>query len=48
MKSDYFRLLARDPDVLEARTRTDKDIFYNPDAACRAPSASWLLRRPRA
>ena len=32
VKSDYFRLLARDPDVLEARTRTDKDIFYNPDA----------------
>jgi alkylhydroperoxidase domain protein len=32
IKSDYFRLLARDPDVLEARTRTDKDIFYNPDA----------------
>ena len=32
LKSDYFRLLARDPDVLEARTRTDKDIFYNPDA----------------
>jgi len=31
VKSDYFRLLARDPDVLEARTRTDKDIFYNPD-----------------
>lgn len=30
-KSPYFRLLARDPDVLEARTRTDKDIFYNPD-----------------
>ncbi len=29
-KSDYFRLLARDPDILEARTRTDKDIFYNP------------------
>jgi alkylhydroperoxidase domain protein len=28
-KSDYFRLLARDPEVLEARTRTDKDIFYN-------------------
>ena len=27
-----FRLLARDPDALEARTRTDKDIFYNPDA----------------
>lgn len=32
VKSPYFRLLARDPDVLEARTRTDKDIFYNPDA----------------
>src|SRR6187549_932610 len=32
VKSAYFRLLARDPDVLEARTRTDKDIFYNPDA----------------
>ena len=28
-KSEYFRLLARDPDILEARTRTDKDIFYN-------------------
>lgn len=28
-KSPYFRLLARDPDVLAARTRTDKDIFYN-------------------
>ena len=32
IKSAYFRLLARDPDVLEARTRTDKDIFYNADA----------------
>ena len=32
IKSPYFRLLARDPDALEARTRTDKDIFYNPDA----------------
>jgi len=31
-RSPYFRLLARDPDVLEARTRTDKDIFYNTDA----------------
>ena len=31
-KSNYFRLLARDPDALGARTRTDKDIFYNPDA----------------
>lgn len=28
-KSSYFRLLARDPDVLGARTRTDRDIFYN-------------------
>ncbi|MGA3006160.1 MAG: alkylhydroperoxidase domain protein, partial [Acetobacteraceae bacterium] len=28
-KSAYFRLLAHDPDILEARTRTDKDIFYN-------------------
>jgi alkylhydroperoxidase domain protein len=28
-KSDYFRLLARDPEVLGARTRADKDIFYN-------------------
>lgn len=32
VKSPYFRLLARDPDALEARTRTDKDIFYNVDA----------------
>jgi alkylhydroperoxidase domain protein len=31
-KSPYFRLLARDPGVLEARTRTDKDIFYNSEA----------------
>ena len=28
-KSPYFRLLVRDPEVLEARTKTDKDIFYN-------------------
>jgi alkylhydroperoxidase domain protein len=28
-KSAYFRLLARAPDILEARTRSDKDIFYN-------------------
>ena len=32
VKSPYFRLLARDPDALEARTLTDKDIFYNSDA----------------
>ena len=31
-KLPYFRLLARDPDALRARTMTDKDIFYNPDA----------------
>ena len=31
-KSAYFRLLARDPDILGARTRTDKDIFYNTSA----------------
>ena len=30
--SPYFMLLARDPDILGARTRTDKDIFYNPEA----------------
>ncbi|MEJ5143139.1 alkylhydroperoxidase domain protein [Gluconobacter albidus] len=28
-KSPYFRLLARDPEILGARTRSDKDIFYN-------------------
>ncbi|MFT8345466.1 MULTISPECIES: alkylhydroperoxidase domain protein [Gluconobacter] len=28
-KSPYFMLLARDPRVLGARTRSDKDIFYN-------------------
>jgi alkylhydroperoxidase domain protein len=28
-KSPYFMLLARDPEILEARTNTDKDIFYN-------------------
>ena len=32
VKSSYFRLLARDPDALLARTLTDKDIFYNADA----------------
>ena len=31
-KSPYFLLLARDPDILGARTRTDKDSFYNPEA----------------
>lgn len=28
---EYFRLLARDPAVLKARTLTDLDIFYNTD-----------------
>jgi alkylhydroperoxidase domain protein len=27
--SDYFRLLARDPEILRARTLVDKDIFHN-------------------
>jgi alkylhydroperoxidase domain protein len=31
-KSPYFMLLARDPDVLLARTLADKDIFYNAKA----------------
>ncbi|NJC69905.1 alkylhydroperoxidase domain protein [Planosporangium thailandense] len=30
-KSPYFRLLARDPEILQARTKTDNDIFYNAD-----------------
>jgi len=29
--SEYFRLLARDPAALKARTLTDMDIFYNTD-----------------
>ncbi|MET7460842.1 alkylhydroperoxidase domain protein [Nonomuraea sp. NPDC005501] len=29
--SPYFRLLARDPAVLHARTKTDLDIFHNAD-----------------
>jgi len=28
-KSPYFTLLVHDPDILEARTRVDNDIFYN-------------------
>jgi alkylhydroperoxidase domain protein len=28
-KSEYFRLLALDPDILEARSRSDMDIFHN-------------------
>ncbi len=30
-KSPYFMLLVHDPEVLEARTKADKDIFYNPN-----------------
>ncbi|MGC0141505.1 alkylhydroperoxidase domain protein [Pseudactinotalea sp. Z1732] len=30
-RSEYFMLLARDPEALGARTRTDKDIFHNTD-----------------
>lgn len=29
VKSPYFRLLVRNPEALQARTLTDKDIFYN-------------------
>jgi len=28
-KSPYFTLLVRDPAILQARTKTDNDIFYN-------------------
>ncbi|MCU1404799.1 MAG: alkylhydroperoxidase [Glaciihabitans sp.] len=28
-ENPYFALLARDPEILEARTKTDNDIFYN-------------------
>src|ERR1700735_747405 len=42
-KSPYFMLLARDPEILEARTKTDKDIFYNPSAGL-----SWADREPPA
>lgn len=41
VKSPYFRLLARDPDALESRTRADKDIFYNPEGG--APRAEREL-----
>ena len=35
-KSPYFRLLARDPDALRARTLTDKDIFLQPGSRAAA------------
>lgn len=31
-KHPYFLLLAHDPDILGSRTRTDRDIFFNPEA----------------
>ena len=40
-KSAYFRLLASDPDILEARTRTDKDIFYTEVCICEL--RKWLI-----
>ncbi len=30
-KNPYFALLARDPETLRERTKTDNDIFYNAD-----------------
>jgi hypothetical protein len=48
VKSPYFRLLARDPDALGARTRTDKDIFYNADAGLpRHPASTAASTAPR-
>ena len=44
-KSPYFRLLARDPDALRARTLTDKDIFYNADAGLPRARARTGRRR---
>lgn len=40
-KMPYFALLARDPEVLLARTRTDLDIFFNEDGG--APRAEREL-----
>ncbi|MGO2664528.1 alkylhydroperoxidase domain protein [Mycetocola reblochoni] len=37
----YFALLARDPEILRARTLTDNDIFYNTDGG--APRAEREL-----
>lgn len=35
-KNPYFRLLTDDPDILEARTRADLDIFHSPGGLPRA------------
>ena len=32
VSNEYFRLLARDPDILRERTLTDFDIFFNTEA----------------
>src|SRR6266851_2498597 len=46
-RSDYFRLLVRDPQILEARTKTDKDIFYNiADGLPRRSANSRPRQRP--
>lgn len=37
----YFRLLARDPDALKARTLTDLDIFYNTDGGLSRADREW-------
>ena len=44
-KSDYFMLLARDPDILQFRTKTDKDIFYNTRIRPAARRARVIRRR---
>lgn len=44
-KSPYFLLLARGPEVLEARTKTEKDIFYNTSSGL--PRAERELRQRR-
>jgi hypothetical protein len=46
VKSPYFRLLARDPDALRARTLTDRDIFYNADAGLPRGSKTRTLAAP--
>ena len=37
----YFRLLARDPAALKARTLTDLDIFYNTDGGLSRADREW-------
>ena len=48
-KSAYFRLLARDPDALKARTLTDTRTSSTiPTLACPARNVSWRLPQHRA